>query len=77
MTTEAGTFQGHVQKQEPWRKTFTRSNELQQRFRYFIEESDWDEILAREEWINRMCIGIMIIAILYFTPPVLMMLFLG
>ena len=42
------------------------------------EESDWDEvILAQEEWINRMCIGVIIVAALYFVPPVLTILFLG
>jgi hypothetical protein len=77
MTVKTETFQGHMQQQEPWHETLTRSNDMQ-RFRDFIEESDWDDvILAQEEWINRMCIGVMIVAALYFTPPVLMMLFLG
>jgi hypothetical protein len=75
MTTEA-TFQECIHKQEAWHKTFTRSNDLQ-RFRYFIEESDWDEILAKKAWINRMCIGIMIVALFYFTLPILIMLFSG
>lgn len=76
MTTETETFRGHMQRQAPWHKTFIRSHRLQQ-FRFYIEESMWDESIAREELLNRMCIGIVIVALLYFTPPVLMMLFQG
>lgn len=76
MTGETETFQRRMKKHGPWHKGFTRSNDLQ-RFRYFIEESDWDDVIfAQEEWINRMCIGVMIVAALYFTPPILVMLFL-
>ena len=77
MTTEAATFQRRIRRQQgAWHKTFTRPNYLRQ-FRYFIEKSDWDEvILAQEEWINRMCIGVIIVAALYFIPPVFTILFL-
>jgi hypothetical protein len=77
MTTEASTYQRHIRRQGAWHKTFTRPSYLR-RFRYFVESSDWDDvILAQEEWINRMCIGIIIVAALYFIPPVLTILFLG
>ncbi len=75
MTTEAATFQRRIRRQAAWHKAFTRPNYLR-RFRYFVEKSDWDEvILAQEEWINRMCIGVIIVAALYFVPPVLTILF--
>jgi hypothetical protein len=46
------------------------------RFRRFIVHSDWDEvILAQEEWIDRLCIGIIIVASLYFIPPIFVNLF--
>ncbi len=77
MTTEATTFIGHIQEPEAGYKTYARP-ESPRRFRSFIEQTDWDEvILAHDEWIDRLCIGIIIVASLYFIPPVLVMLFLG
>jgi hypothetical protein len=76
MTTEAVTFSRHIREQDAQYFTFTEPNSLR-RFRYFIEHSDWDEvILAQEEWIDKMCIGVIIVASLYFIPPVLVTLFL-
>lgn len=76
MTTEAMTFSRHIREQDAGYKTFTKPNSLR-RFRYFIEQSDWDEeILAQEEWIDKMCIGVIIIASLFFIVPVLVMMFL-
>jgi hypothetical protein len=77
MTTEAATFQRRIRRsQGVWHNAFIRPNYLR-RFRYFIEKSDWDDvILAQEEWIDRMCIGVIIVAALYFIPPVLTILFL-
>jgi len=77
MTTEATTYSGHIREQDAGYKTFTKPNSLW-RFRYFIEHSDWDEvILSQEEWIDNLCIGVIIVASVYFIPPVLVMLFLG
>jgi hypothetical protein len=56
--------------------SFSRSSYLR-RFRYFIEHSNWDEvILAHEEWINGMCIVIIIAASAHFVPIALAMLLL-
>jgi len=75
MNTQAPTFSERISEQNTGDKTFTRPN-LLRRFRYFIEYSDWDEmILLQEEWLDKMCIGIVIVAALFFAPPVLMMLF--
>ena len=77
MTTEATTFSRHMRGEDAGYKTFTKLNYLR-RFRYFIEHSDWDEvILSQEEWIDNLCIGVIIVASVYFIPPVLVMLFLG
>ena len=77
MMTEVATYERRLRKHGAWHKTFTRPGYLQQ-LRHFVEKSDWDEvILAQEEWINRMCIGVIIVAALYFVPPVLTILFLG
>jgi hypothetical protein len=76
MTTEAPTFSGHIREQDGGGKTFTKPN-LLRRFRNFIEYSDWDEvILVQEEWIDKLCIGIVIVASLFFAPSVLIMLLL-
>jgi hypothetical protein len=76
MITETTTFSRHIREQNARHKPHTKPNFLW-RFRYFIEHSEWDEvILAQEEWLNKMCIGIIIAAALYFIPRVLVMLFL-
>ena len=77
MTTEATTFSRHIREQDAGYKTFTKPDFLR-RFRYFVEHSDWEEVmLAQEEWIDNLCIGVIIVASLYFIPPALVMLFLG
>ena len=76
MTTEATTFSRHIRGEDAGYKTFTKPDFLR-RFRYFVEHSDWEEVmLAQEEWIDNLCIGVIIIASLYFIPPLLVMLFL-
>ncbi len=75
MTAEAATYHRRIERQDAWHKAFTKPSYLR-RFRYFVEKSDWDDvILAQEEWINRICIGVIIVAALYFIPPVLTILF--
>lgn len=77
MATDAVTYERRLRRQDAWHKTFSRPSALR-RLRHFVEASDWDElILAQEEWINRMCIGVIIVAALYFVPPVLTILFMG
>jgi hypothetical protein len=74
MTTDATTFSGRIQKLGVRYKTFTKPNSLRQ-FRYAIEHSDWDEeILAQEEWIEKMCIGVIIIASLFISSVLIMLL---
>ncbi len=76
MTTDATTFSGQIEGQKAGYKTVTRPYFLR-RFRYFIEKSDWDEVLyAQEEWIDKLCLGVIIVSALYFIPPVLVLLFL-
>jgi hypothetical protein len=39
------------------------------RFRHFIEHSDWAEkILAHEERVNKICVGVIVASVLYFVP---------
>jgi hypothetical protein len=76
MITEATTFSRHIQEQDAGYKTFTKPNSLR-RFRYFIEHFDWDDVIrTQEEWIDKLCVGVIIVGSLYFIPPVLAMLFL-
>jgi hypothetical protein len=73
MTTEAITFSRRIRKLDARYKTFTKPRYLH-RFRYFIEHSDWDEeILAQEEWIEKMCIGVIIVASLFIASVLVMM----
>jgi hypothetical protein len=58
------------------RKTFTKPDSMRGLL-YFIKHSDWDdEILAQEEWLDKMCISVIMIASLYLIPSALVMLFL-
>jgi len=71
MTTEATTFSERIRSEKAAHNTFTRPGFLR-RFRHIIEHSDWDErILAYEKWLNRGCIGVIIVAALYFSPVVI------
>ena len=73
MTTDAITFSSHIRKQDIRYKTFSKPNSLR-RFRYAIEHSDWDEeILIQEEWIEKMSIGVLIIASLFIASVSAMM----
>ena len=76
MATEAVTFSKDVREPDIGYKTFTRSSYLK-RFRYFIEHSNWDEvILSQEGWIDGICIVVIIAASVYLIPIALAMLFL-
>ncbi|MCE5265855.1 MAG: hypothetical protein LLG97_20285 [Deltaproteobacteria bacterium] len=47
------------------------------RFRTYVRQVQWDDaVLAQEQWIEEMYIGVIIVASLYFIPPALIMLFL-
>ena len=75
MTTAVVPFSKDMRKHNSAYKTVTKSSYLR-RFRYFIEHSNWDEvILAHEGWIDKMCIVTTIAASLYLIPIVLAMLF--
>jgi hypothetical protein len=77
MTTEELTFSSHIRKRDAGYKTFARPYSLR-RFRHFIKHTEWDEVIhTQEEWIENMFIGVIIVASIYFIPPVLVMLFLG
>ena len=39
------------------------------RFRYFVEGTNWDEVLLhRVKWFDKLCIGCIIFSVLYFIP---------
>lgn len=77
MTSDATIFSRQIQGQGARHETFTKSN-CMWRFRHFIEHSDWENVMFTHElWIDRLCIGVMIVAALYFIPIALVILFLG
>jgi hypothetical protein len=42
------------------------------RFRHFITSTNWDEnILRREKWIDRICLDLVVLSVLYFVPVLL------
>jgi hypothetical protein len=75
MTSETTTFTGEIGKRQERQRIFPRLDTLK-RFRRYIEKGDWNDAMsAHDEWIDKLCIGVMIVATLYFTPPVVVMLF--
>jgi hypothetical protein len=71
MTTKAITLSGPVGRTAS--HTYDTATVFFLRCRYVIEYSDWDEVLlAWEPLMNRICIGIIIAAVLYFLPSVFM-----
>ncbi|MDA8125121.1 MAG: hypothetical protein M0009_08050 [Deltaproteobacteria bacterium] len=67
MPTEA-TFCRHGGGQDAEDQTCARAH-LLGRFRYFIEHSDWDEvILARKKPVDVLCSAVLLAAALYFLP---------
>ena len=68
MTIIAATFSREIRRPKATQRTFSRPG-YRERFRYSIEISDWDKtILARAVWVDRVCFGVLISAVLCFTP---------
>jgi len=68
MTIIATTFSRHTRIPKTAYRTFSRPGYIK-RFRYFIEHSDWDaDILEQEELANKVCVGVIITAVLCFVP---------
>jgi len=48
--------------------TYSQQSVLK-RFRYFIERTNWDEMLLRRgKWFDKICVGHIIFSVLYFIP---------
>lgn len=41
---------------------------LLKRFQHFIESTDWEERYLCNHWIDKMCIGGIVVSMIYFTP---------
>jgi hypothetical protein len=75
MTTEATTYTRDIRRHTPSHTTLIQAH-LLWRTRSFLFHSDWDELmLAQEGWIDKFCIGVIIVASLFFIPPILVILF--
>ena len=71
MTTIATTFSRQIRRPGAAYRTYSMPSYMK-RFRYFIEHSDWDDkILAHEERVNRICMGVIIASVLYFAPALI------
>ena len=65
----ASTFSGWIGWPEIAVSSSFSAKRLLGRHRSFIESTDWDEkILNQEKWIDGLCLGLIILSILYFTP---------
>jgi hypothetical protein len=77
MNIEAITFSRRITGQGAGQQAFAKSN-YQNRLHGFIEHTDWDEVMiAQDGWIDKLCIGVIIVASLYFIPPALVVIFMG
>ena len=69
MQSIATTFSRWIRRPEVAVSSSFSAGQLLRRHRYFIEATDWDEkILHQEKWMNRLCLGLVILSLLYFTP---------
>jgi hypothetical protein len=41
---------------------------LLKRFQHFIESTDWERRYLFHCWIDRVCLGIIVVSLLYFVP---------
>jgi len=69
MQSIASTFSRWIGWPEIAVSSSLSARQLLGRYRSFIESTDWDEkILNQEKWIDGLCLGLIILSILYFTP---------
>lgn len=68
MATETPILSGYSRGADAVHPVFTRS-QLPTRFCPIMKNSrEKEKVLFYEEWLNRVCIGVMIVAVLYFVP---------
>jgi hypothetical protein len=41
---------------------------LSRRIQHLIESADWDERYLCNPWIDKVCLGVIVISLLYFVP---------
>jgi hypothetical protein len=45
----------------------TSKKSLLRRFQYFIESTDWEERYLCNHWVDKICLGGIVVSALYFT----------
>ena len=45
----------------------TSQKSLLRRFQYFIESTDWEERYLCNHWVDKICLGGIVVSALYFT----------
>ncbi len=46
----------------------TAKKSLLRRFQHFIESADWEERYFCNHWIDKMCLGGIVVSMIYFFP---------
>ena len=46
----------------------TAKKSLLRRFQHFIESTDWEERYFCNHWIDKMCLGGIVVSMIYFIP---------
>jgi hypothetical protein len=46
----------------------TAQKSLLRRFQHFIESTDWEERYLCNHWIDKMCLGGIVVSMIYFFP---------
>ena len=50
------------------RYKITAQKSLLRRFQHFIESTDWEERYLCNHWIDKMCLGGIVVSVIYFIP---------
>jgi hypothetical protein len=46
----------------------TAKKSLLRRFQYFIESTEWEDRYLCNHWIDKMCLGGIVVSMIYFIP---------
>jgi hypothetical protein len=57
-----------IRQPRPAHYKITVPKGLLKRFQHFIESTDWEERYLCNRWIDKMCLGGIVVSVIYFMP---------
>jgi hypothetical protein len=67
-TVQARTASISIRKPRLVQYKITAKKSLLARFQYFIESTDWEKRYLCNHWIDKACLGGIVISMIYFLP---------